>query len=292
MRRKIPQHRQVVALTSTRPGLYGGARFAPISFNSKLAAITYEATDKRPRPIVHAPFIATTEVSIEKTCGDDCPFKNNGCWAQTGFTKFMVDKLDDAAIHVAPLAVIQNMVDKLDDAFGAGCVPQDGKCGGRDLRLMNFGDFVNTAGARLAAGAAARWLERGGGRVFGFTHAWRRIWPEAFGTISMVASVESVADVERARRRGYAVAIVVAKFPNRHKAFRLPGSSTTFVPCPGETETPTRPKRSCVECRLCMDADALFEKNITIAFEAHGPGASSAREALVSLRRGRDGGAC
>ena len=97
-------------------------------------------------------------------------------------------------------------------------------------------------------------------------------------SISVLASVECPEDIERAREAGYASAIVVDKFPSE-KGFRLPGSTTLIIPCPFETQGKT-----CITCRLCLDAAKLLSKNAAIAFEAHGPAKVQAREALVQLR--------
>ncbi|NUQ78588.1 MAG: hypothetical protein HUU21_34095, partial [Polyangiaceae bacterium] len=91
--------------------------------------------------------------------------------------------------------------------------------------------------------------------------------------------VEQPEDIPAARAAGYAAAIVVDKFPS-DKAFPLPRSNAKLVPCPAETRGKT-----CVECRLCLDADKLASRNVAIAFEAHGPIARRAREALVQQRK-------
>lgn len=133
-------------------------------------------------------------------------------------------------------------------------------------------------GGQLLAGAARRWRDRGGGAVWSFTHIWREVPREAWGAISVLASVEQPEDIQAARAVGYAAAIVVDKFPS-DEAFFLPRSITKIVPCPAETRDKT-----CVECRLCLDADTLARRNIAIAFEAHGPTARRVREALVQQR--------
>lgn len=137
------------------------------------------------------------------------------------------------------------------------------------------GDVGSALGARLLAGAAGRWRERGGGAVSSFTHAWREVPREAWGPISGLASVERPEAIEAARAAGSAAAIVVDKFAS-DEAFSLSGSNTKIVPCPAETRGET-----CVECRLCLDADKLAGRDVAIALEAHGPMARRAREALV-----------
>lgn len=260
------------------PGAAGTARFVAMSHNRKLAPVERLPTGSRLRPRARAPFVSTTDVSIAATCGAACPFKGSGCFAEAGFTRFQARQLDAAAEGLTADQVIAEEARLVDGAFHGRRIPQDGARGGRDLRLHVGGDVGSALGARLLAGAAGRWRERGGGAVWSFTHAWREVPREAWGPISVLASVERPADIEAARAAGYAAAIVVDRFPS-DKAFSVPGSSTKIVPCPAETRGTT-----CVECRLCLDADKLARKNVTIAFEAHGPMARRAREALVQQR--------
>ena len=114
--------------------------------------------------------------------------------------------------------------------------------------------------------------------MWSFTHRWTEVPRSAFGSISVLASVERAEDIEQARQHGYAAAIVVERFPHGAKAFTLPGSSARIVPCPAETVGKT-----CAECRLCMEDQALLTKNIAIAFQVHGRDAKKAAANLVQL---------
>lgn len=263
---------------SPLPSAAGAARFVPVSYNRKLAPVERLPTGSRPRPRARGPFVSTTDVSIAATCSAACPFKGSGCFAEAGFTRFTARKLDEAARGLTVEQVIAEEVRLIDGAFDAGRVPQDGARGGRDLRLHVGGDVGSALGTQLLAGAAVRWRDRGGGAVWSFTHTWREMPRETWGSISVLASVEQPEDIQNARVAGYAAAIVVDEFPS-DKAFFLPGSNTRIVPCPAETRGKT-----CVECRLCLDADKLASRNVAIAFEAHGPMARRVREALVRRR--------
>jgi hypothetical protein len=262
---------------SARTTYSGGARFVPVGHNRKLAPVDHVPTDGRPRLTPRGPFVSLTDTSIAATCSTSCAFKSGGCYVTSGGTKARAAALDVAARGQTSDEVIGHEVRLIDEAFAGGRVPQDGAKGGRDVRLHVGGDVGSIRGAQLLAGAARRWLERGGGTPWTFTHWWREIPRKAFGQISVLASVERPEDVEIARRRGYASALVVAEFASE-KAYRLPGSTARVVPCPAETRGTT-----CVECRLCLDAD-LLAMNVAIGFRVHGPGAKYAREALVALR--------
>lgn len=283
MSRRASRCLPIIATNSTEHNLVplsaaGAARFVPVSHNRKLAPIERIPTGTRPRPRTRGPFVSTTDVSIAATCNDACSFKGGGCFAEAGFTRFTARKLDAAARGLTADDVIAEEVRLIDAAFDSGPVPQDGARGGRDLRLHVGGDVGSARGAQLLAGAAGRWRDRGGGAVWSFTHAWRDVPRETWGSISVLASLERPQDIEAARAAGYAAAIVVNEFPS-DKAFILPGSSAKIVPCPAETRGKT-----CVECRLCLDADKLAKRNVAIAFEAHGPTARRVREVLVQQR--------
>ena len=194
--------------------------------------------------------------------------------------KRLATELDAAARGYTADQVIAEEARLIDGAFRGGGIPQDGAKGGRDLRLHVGGDVTTNAQARQLAAPGLRWGIRGGGAVWTFTHSWRDVEREAWGDgISVLASVERPEDIEVAREKGYAAAIVVDHFPSE-KAFSLPGTTSLIIPCPYETRGTT-----CVECRLCLDDRDLLKRNAAIAFEAHGPGAKQVREALVQLRR-------
>lgn len=127
-----------------------------------------------------------------------------------------------------------------------------------DLRLGVSGEVSGPRGARAIADAAAHWVRQVGGRVWGYTHAWKRILRSTFGAASVLASVDDPADIPRAKRRGYVPAIVL----DRHES-RTPVTvgGHRFIRCPNETMG-----MACVECRLCMDDGRLRERGFGIAF--------------------------
>lgn len=271
----------------------GAAAFQRTSSNRKLATIErvpYPHKAFKFRPTPRAPFCCSTFVSIASTCSNSCAFKRGpngepgGCYVDSdSFMRRAMVKLDGAGR--TPAQAIDDEVRLLDGAFtrrvasnpNAPRIPQDGARGGRDLRLHVGGDVPDAASARKLGAAAARWLARGGGRVWTFTHGWAEIPREAFGPISVLASVEREHQVAQAVAQGFAPALVAAKFPGGKRPFDWGGVS--FVPCPAKTLGKT-----CVSCRLCLDADGLKRRGQGIAFEVHGQGAAVAAAALVPLR--------
>lgn len=273
----------------------GGAYFVPLSCNPKLAPIEYvDAGGRRLRPVPRPPHVAVTYASIEATCDDGCAFKGRGCYVTSGFANRWMTGLDEAAKGHTADEVIAAECDLIDHAFRGrtpyvgrlprrpgGRVPQDGGRDGRqgrDLRLHVAGDVATEANARRLAASAERWRERGGGVVWTYTHDWRRIAADAFGPVSVLASVETPGAASEARRKGYAVAIVVREFPSA-RAFRLAGMADRVVPCPAETRGTT-----CVQCRLCLDAPMLRANGIAIGFALHGRDAAKVRRRLPVVR--------
>lgn len=261
------------------------AKLHRASANKKLSPVgkvPYDHPRYRFRPTPRAPFACSTYVSIEATCSDECPFKRGpngepgGCFIDADqFMRRSMRLLDEAARGREVLAVMRLEASEIDRAWPRG-IPQDGARGGRDLRIHVGGDTPNERGARMLAGAAARWIGRGGGAVWTYTHSWRSIAASSFWPIAVLASVEKPRQVREARSRGYAPALVVEDFPNGKRAFEVEG--TRFIPCPAETLGKT-----CVECRLCLDVD-LVAKGLGIAFKVHGADSAAAVAALTPLR--------
>jgi len=271
-------------LAPVTPATDGAASFRSKSCDSKLSPVEKRKLEGgrglrlTPKP----PFCCSTYTSIAGTCSDGCPFRSEGCYVQTGATVSMARTQDEATRGRSAIEVIAEEVMLIDRAFGRG-VPKDGARGGRDLRLHVGGDVGSASGAQLLAGAACRWRAREGGTVWTYSHLWREIPRADWGPdISVLASVETAADIEVARRAGYPAAIVLPKFPSKG-VFQLPGSTAKIIPCPAGKITPTGKRVTCVSCRLCLDHDLLWMK-AAIGFAAHGPGAGKVVEALAQIR--------
>lgn len=254
------------------------ATFQRASANRKLAPQTqlrFPGGWRRNVPV--GPFVASTHVSIAATCPDSCSFKSNGCYEQTGPTRIHSSARDKAAAGMSGLDVIRDEVSLIDDAWVRG-VPRDGARGGRDLRLHVGGDVSCAAGAALLGEAAMRWVARGGGRVWTFTHRWREIPSHAWGPcISVLASAEDEMQVDEAHARGYAASLVVPEYPRGHRVFGWPRSRMRAVPCPAESGASV----TCSTCRLCMHDVELRRRRLAVAFAAHGTDAGRVRLAVL-----------
>ncbi len=231
---------------------------------------------KRTRFVPRPPYVVASYLSIKKSCSDSCVFKSGGCFAESGYTKLMISRLDEELGRSRPnLGVVEAAA--IDQLFIHG-VPQDGGrdgTKGRDFRLHISGDAQDDVAARALGMAASRYRGRGGGAVWTYTHSWRHVQRVEWGPIEVLASVENGKDANRARyMRGYAPALVIREFPS-HKVFSIPDTDIRFVPCLAETQGMT-----CAECRACFDTEGLKKKNLGIAFAVHGMAAKQAKKKL------------
>ncbi|NIN64196.1 MAG: hypothetical protein GTO63_05755 [Anaerolineae bacterium] len=224
------------------------------------------APKSKNKKIVGRGNVAATYASIQGSCPSSCPLKDGGCYAQMGRVAIHTGRLDKAFVRgMRPEAIARAERDAIRASFGGGSVPQDGARGGRDLRMHVSGDARTKRSAAILGQAADEWVSRGGGDVWTYTHAWRTVPRDAWGTsVSVLASTENPLDTEAIRAQGYVPAIVVAEHPS-DRVFTLEGSDVGWIPCPQQTRGVP-----CSDCRLCFDDAKLRDMNKGIAFAAHG----------------------
>lgn len=202
--------------------------------------------------------IVSTTLAAQASCPESCVFKNGGgCYAERGpLMVFHVKKLNSNAesLDSSPLDVAVEEASAID---AMRVVP------GRPLRLHTVGDCSTDEAARTVADAARRYVERGGGPVWTYTHAWHTVKRSSWGDVSVLASCETDADIRLARRRGYAAAVVVPEFSGRKLQH---WRSETLLPCPAQTTENV----TCNDCRLCMNDRGLKSRGYAIAFAVHG----------------------
>lgn len=212
--------------------------------------------------------IATTYLPINKTCSNDCPLKNKVCYAQTGFVGIHNWRLEKSAKRKSHDKVVGEEARAIRSSFNGKQI------NGIPLRLHVSGDCRTAKGAARLNSAASNYVMRGGGRVYTYTHSWRNLMRSRWGkNISVLASIENVDEAKKARKNGYASALVVPSFPS-DKAFYIKGEK--FIPCPNQTRG-----ISCASCKLCFDADKLLKIGANISFSAHG----SRKENLVQISK-------
>jgi hypothetical protein len=203
--------------------------------------------------------VDATYVSIKGSCPSSCELKEKGCYAQLGNVGIHVIRLDKEADGMTALQLARSEAKAIDNAYKGGTIPEN-----RDLRLHVAGESRTITGTKIINKAVGRWKNRGGNDCWSYTHAWRNVTREEWSNVSVLASIDSINDVEAARQQGYAPAIVVSEFASA-KAFKMSGSPTKWIPCPAQTK-----EVGCTNCRLCFDADRLYNGNFGIAFSAHG----------------------
>ena len=208
--------------------------------------------------------------AAQGSCPDSCLFKDGGgCYAETGrIGKFVTRELNLSAevLDADALAIAHAEADAIDDLVVTR---------GRPLRLHTVGDCASDETARIVSAAAERYMARGGGQVWTYTHAWRDVARESWSHVSVLASCETGHDTGHAARSGYAPSIVVEQF----ESDKLAGG---VLPCPAQTRG-----RTCTTCRLCFDDLRILDRGYAIGFELHGI-PYAVRQARLALRNPDD----
>lgn len=218
---------------------------------------------------------AATTYAEQRSCPESCAFfDGGGCYAEEGRVgQYVTAPLNRAAAKVE--ATPERIA-----AYEAMEIDSLKVKPGRPLRLHTVGDCKTDKAAETVAKAARRYVGRGGGPAWTYTHAWRDVARESWRDVNVLASCERPMDVLEAQRRGYATAMVVEEFPTK-KQFRV--GAVRLIPCPAQTKKGV----TCASCQLCMNATRLLEERLTIAFEVHGSGTTQ-RAAKQSLRNPSD----
>lgn len=196
---------------------------------------------------------AATTHAAQASCPGSCPFLNGGgCYAESGRQgKFVTEPLNAQASEVGASAL--DVAHAEAHAIDAMLV-----VAGNPMRLHTVGDCSTDEAALIVSAACERYVARGGGPVWTYTHAWRTVVRESWGNVSVLASCETPEAVEEARERGYAPSIVVEEF---HSDKLYDG----ILPCPAQTH-----HGNCTDCRLCFNDAGVLGRGYAIGFELHG----------------------
>lgn len=187
------------------------------------------------------------------------------CYAMQYPLAFTVNRLDKCG--ATPLEVAKREAELMRTARDIHGLP---------LRIHTAGDASGPEEAAIIGEGAAAWKRNGGGQAWTYTHAHADIPRVAWGSsVSVLASIEHTSQGAKVLAKGYAPAVVVERFPNSAKAFKADG--ITWIPCVEQTR-----RKTCTECRLCFNADALAARKTGIAFEVHGSGKKRALPVLRS----------
>lgn len=202
--------------------------------------------------------IPVTYRDMDATCPRDCPFFANGCYGD-GRIKALARKFSSTVTLDHANSVLSR---RLKSA--------------RYLRDRVVGDLVDASG-KFDMGyvlAIAKLSAKHGLKVFGYTHAWRKLTKAQVKRISasgyvMNASCETVADVRQAISLGMPAVITNGKI--------LEGAmidDMRVITCPAQS----RDNVTCATCGLCAKTD----RKVIVRFMPHGPSRKRAERAIAS----------
>jgi len=228
----------------------GDAQIKLRSQNGKLG-------DKSKGELVHQ-----TATGVQ-TCPTSCPFLGNGCYGENGRVGLQInDRLEHGTSARSAAIGEAACIDE------APATTRDGRP--IHMRLHVRGDTL-ARWVPIVAGAVSRYVARSGferngaALVWGYTHV-LDVQRETWGPdISILASVQHASEIQQARDRGFAAAIVVNDVPSA-RGFHDESTGEFILPCPVQSGRAT----SCISCGLCLRDNFLFDNGITIAFSAHG----------------------
>ena len=189
--------------------------------------------------------VSATYVS-QATCPTSCSFFNNGCYAEGGRVGITTHKLNKSEI-IDPNTIADMEAAAIKTLTGA-----------RPLRVHVVGDCTTPYAASVVGKAMVEYPNA----AWTYTHAWQDVKASDWQEANVLASCESIEEVDTAKKRGYATALVVDKFEST-KLYKKDGVS--ILPCREQTNG-----IQCVNCKLCFNVEKLKKHNITIGFEAHG----------------------
>jgi len=196
-----------------------------------------------------------TYTSIEKTCPSSCPMKKDkSCYASLGFVGIHEKRSTKESKNKTAFDLAKEEANK---------IIENSNTNSKYLRLHVSGDSVTKKGTELLAKACDFWISKTNGKVWTYTHSWKKIERKRWGNISVLASIDSNKEIDNAFKLGYVPAIIVDKFESK-KSFKI--NNTKFIPCPAQTHE----NISCADCKLCFNSDKLLSLKTGIAFEAHG----------------------
>lgn len=199
----------------------------------------------------------------QASCPTTCPFKNSGCYAETGMTGIHTHRLNKSVMS-DPEAIAEceaEAIRKLTGRF--------------PLRLHVVGDCTTDAAADIVSAAASEHQSKHGQPAWTYTHA-HNVRRESWRDISVLRSCENIEQVKKAHEDGFASAMVVPEF-ERDTAYPI-AEDIVGIPCPQQTGKVA----NCMQCRLCMQDGKLHSSRRTILFEAHG----TSRNRLVNVLTG------
>ncbi len=207
---------------------------------------------------------ASATYATQSTCPDTCPLMSNGCYAEKSFAGITTRRLNGTGETRLDL-LAQLEADAIDSLSGK-----------LDLRVHVVGDCKTDKSAKLVSMAMLRHTAKFAKRAWTYTHAWREVLATSWNGVNVLASCDTLKDVNTAAELGWATALVARKGTALFESLKqlkrsttmidLDGIKRTLIPCPNQVSDK---KPSCIECGLCMRAEFLKATNSTIVFLEH-----------------------
>ena len=199
----------------------------------------------------------------QASCPPTCPFKNSGCYAETGVIGIHTRRLN-RSVTSDLLQIAQCEADEIRKLTGRF-----------PLRLHVVGDCTTDAAADIVSAAASEHQLKHGQPAWTYTHA-HNVQRESWRDISVLRSCESIEQVRQAHKDGFAAALVVPEF-ERDTAYPI-AEDIVGIPCPQQTGK----AKDCMQCRLCMQDAKLHNARRIILFSAHGASRKRVVNALTA----------
>lgn len=206
--------------------------------------------------------VSTTYVS-QVSCPNTCPWINSGCYAESGMVGIYTRRLNKA--DITDIQAANNEATAIRNLSGK-----------KNLRLHIVGDCKTNEAAKIVSEACDTYTSKHDNSVWTYTHAAANVDRTSWGSVSVLASVESITAAKEMMNRGYAAAIVVDQHKDT-KAYKI--DNITVIPCPEQTGK----SANCASCKLCWNDKRLLNNKSIIAFAAHSQGVKKIQEKLVQI---------
>ena len=213
--------------------------------------------------------IASTTYASQESCPKTCMFYNNGCYAGLGLTGIHTKRLnrsgvtDIVEIAKAEAEVIRSLT---------GCY---------NLRIHTVGDCKTDETAKIVSDAAKDFMSKDGKIAWTYTHA-HDVKRESWGSVSILRSCETIAQVKQAHSDDYASAMVVSEFES-DKPYDI-GEGFTGIPCRNQVNK----EITCTKCKLCFNDKVLHKSKRVILFASHGTMKGTVNKTLKVLNLPND----
>ncbi len=207
----------------------------------------------------------------QASCPASCSLKDGGgCYAELGKSGITTRRLNDQVVADGLSTAKSRTAMAKAEVTGIR-----GLSGTRQLRVHVVGDCATPASARLIGAAMVAHTARAGQASWTYTHGWREIARSDWRGANVLASCHTAADVQAARKRGYAASFIVPKHPT-NKVRVVDGE--TVIPCPAQFKHKGVRVVTCEECTLCKRPEWLLANRMSVGFQ---PDAGSEKKIIA-----------